>query len=58
MNTWAALAFMGMGGAIVGLFNLMAWKRYNQGKKEGRMYSESKVKSEGNGVSLHKGLPK
>ena len=58
MNTWAALSFIAMGGAIVGFFYLMAWKRYNQGKKEGRMYSESTVKSDGKSMPVHKGLPK
>ena len=35
MNIWYALLFMAIGGAIVEAFEIHAWRRYLQGKKEG-----------------------
>lgn len=32
------LGFMALGGAIVGFFNAMAWKKYYEGKREGQAY--------------------
>lgn len=35
MNVWQALGFMFLGGALVGAFDLRAWKMYREGKREG-----------------------
>ncbi len=35
MNVWAALGYMFLGGALVELFDLRAWKLYREGKREG-----------------------
>ena len=34
MTVFQALAFMFLGGAIVELFEMRAWMRYHQGKRE------------------------
>lgn len=36
MNIFAALGFMALGGLIVEIFEVHAWRRYQQGKAEGR----------------------
>lgn len=41
-----ALGFMVLGGAIVEIFEIHAWKRYQQGKREGQGYYPP-VKREG-----------
>ena len=35
MSIWQALGFIAMGGLIVEIFELHAWVRYQQGKREG-----------------------
>lgn len=36
-----ALGFMALGGLIVEIFEIHAWRRYQQGKTEGRNYPNS-----------------
>ena len=36
MDIWFALGFMALGGAIVGFFNALAWRKYYEGKREGQ----------------------
>lgn len=36
MTVFQALGFMFLGGAIVELFEIRAWSRYHQGKREGQ----------------------
>jgi hypothetical protein len=36
MTILQALAFMALGGVIVEVFEVHAWRRYQQGKNEGR----------------------
>lgn len=36
MTVFQALGFMFLGGAIVELFEIRAWVRYQQGKREGQ----------------------
>lgn len=36
MTIWGALGFMFLGGAIVGFFDWMAWRKYYEGKSEGQ----------------------
>ena len=43
MEIWAALGFIALGGIVVGFFNGLAWRKYYEGKREGREY-ESKRK--------------
>lgn len=38
MSIIQCLGFMVLGGAIVGFFNAMAWKKYYEGKREGQSY--------------------
>lgn len=35
MTVLQALLFMGLGGLIVEIFEIHAWRRYQQGKREG-----------------------
>ena len=35
MTIWQALGFMFLGGTLVELFDLRAWKMYREGKREG-----------------------
>lgn len=39
MSILQALLFMVLGGTIVEVFEIHAWRRYQQGKQEGRGYS-------------------
>ncbi len=39
MSIIQALLFMALGGAIVEIFEIHAWRRYNQGKQEGLEHS-------------------
>jgi len=39
MTILQALLFMVLGGAIVEFFEIHAWRRYQQGKQEGKNYS-------------------
>lgn len=36
MTVFQALLFMALGGAIVEIFEIHAWRRYQQGKREGQ----------------------
>ena len=36
MCIWWALFFMSLGGAIVGFFNALTWRKYYEGKREGQ----------------------
>lgn len=36
MTVFQALGFMFLGGAIVEIFEIRAWSRYHQGKREGQ----------------------
>ena len=38
INIWWALFFMGLGGAIVGLFNALAWRKYYEGRSDGQAH--------------------
>lgn len=38
MTVFQALGFMFLGGAIVELFEIHAWFRYRQGKREGQSF--------------------
>lgn len=38
MTVIQALLFMALGGALVEVFELHAWRRYQQGKREGQSY--------------------
>lgn len=38
MTIIQALAFMALGGAIVGFFDIIAWRKYYEGKREGQTY--------------------
>lgn len=42
MSVWAALGFMFLGGLLVGLFDLRAWKMYRDGKNEGLKWGSSR----------------
>ena len=35
MSVWQALGFMFLGGALVEIFDMKAWKMYRDGKHEG-----------------------
>lgn len=39
MSILQALLFMALGGTIVEVFEIHAWRRYQQGKQEGKSYS-------------------
>lgn len=41
MSIIQALLFMVLGGAIVEVFEIHAWRRYNQGKREGQEHTEA-----------------
>ena len=41
MSIIQALLFMALGGAIVEVFEIHAWRRYNQGKREGQEHTEA-----------------
>ena len=36
MNTWAALGFIALGMAIAHVYNWIAWRKYYEGKREGK----------------------
>lgn len=38
LTIFQALLFLALGGAIVEVFEIHAWRRYQQGKREGRGY--------------------
>lgn len=38
MSIWWALFFMALGGGIVGFFNVLAWRKYYEGRREGQSY--------------------
>ena len=38
MTVFQALGFMFLGGTIVELFEIRAWSRYRQGKREGQSF--------------------
>ena len=38
LSVFQALGFMFLGGAIVEIFEIRAWRRYHQGKREGQGY--------------------
>lgn len=38
MSIIQCLGFMALGGAIVGFFDLLAWRKYYEGKREGQEY--------------------
>ena len=38
MSIFQCLGFMALGGAIVGFFNIIAWKKYYEGRREGQAY--------------------
>lgn len=38
MSILQAMGFMAIGGLIVEIFEMHAWRRYQQGKAEGRRY--------------------
>lgn len=42
MSVWQALGFMFLGGALVGLFDLRAWKMYKAEKREGMEWRGSR----------------
>lgn len=35
MSIWQAIGFMALGGIVVEVFEIHAWRRYQQGKREG-----------------------
>lgn len=41
MNIFQALGFMFLGGLIVEVFEVHAWMRYQQGKREGQGFSSN-----------------
>ncbi len=43
MSIIQALLFMALGGVIVEVFEIHAWRRYNQGKREGQEYSNAET---------------
>ena len=42
MNIWAALGFIALGMVLAHVYNWLAWRKYYEGRKDGRDWRERK----------------
>lgn len=47
MSIWAAFGFVALGMALAHLYNWMAWRKYYEGKREGRSGKTDSVAQKG-----------